>query len=219
MSNARSDAGTRYEALLTLALARATRLAIQAERRTALRKLDEGRLTLRLLEHQVGESQLKLCEADQQVGDMLNSLRSQGINTEEQLTEPFHVQELIDSGLYDWGDDSSSPVSEDDDLASEDGEKAVTQPSSPLPPVLKCGATEGLSTNSASQPASSIQPSPSAPQAHPISSAPLTPKLSATTASCSATRPDRKEAGSGKRFSHGRDFAAGLHPATAELVC
>jgi phage baseplate assembly protein W len=70
MTNARSHAGTRYEALLTLALARATRLAIQAERRTALRKLDEGRLTLKLLEHRVGESQLKLCEADQQVSSM-----------------------------------------------------------------------------------------------------------------------------------------------------
>lgn len=56
----------RYENQQAVALARATRAAVYAEREAAVRKLEEGRLFVKILEQRLGEVQLKLAEADEQ---------------------------------------------------------------------------------------------------------------------------------------------------------
>ena len=59
---------------------------------------------VRMLEHQLGEIQLKLSEADEQEGAFAGVLASKGIcEIPFDNDEPFHEKPLVEAGLYQGG--------------------------------------------------------------------------------------------------------------------
>lgn len=65
------------------------------------RQLDEVKLLARMLEHRLGEAQLKIGEAEDQECEVAERLSSQGIrDVAFDPMKPFHEKALVDAGIY-----------------------------------------------------------------------------------------------------------------------